>query len=174
MTRRSSSLSAQRDIELLKKMYMLVDGLWFRLVENKFGYAAALELDNEVWTEFAKRVATRIKKMYGIEGEDPSSIFETIEVRWKLEGWNYEVVKKSDEECIVKVLRCPWVDGLRKADRYSIIPDICSKICINLYREWTRAINPNVSFERDSEIGLGGNFCLFKWKLKRQKSDINY
>ena len=55
-------------IEMFSLNWLTVDGLWFTLVEDKYGLEAALELDLKMWQRQALTEARRIKKYMGIEG----------------------------------------------------------------------------------------------------------
>ena len=42
-------LTDQQATEYFHRSFTAVDGLWFMKVEEKHGFEAALEIDNEVW-----------------------------------------------------------------------------------------------------------------------------
>ena len=47
-------LSAKQVLEFYHRSYTTVDGLWYMKVEEKYGYDAALEIDNDVWKVLPK------------------------------------------------------------------------------------------------------------------------
>ena len=55
-------------IEMFSLNWLTVDGLWFTLVDDKYGLEAALELDLKMWQRQALTEARRIKKYMGIDG----------------------------------------------------------------------------------------------------------
>lgn len=60
-----SNLSKEDLLALLQdaaKNWLAHDGLWFRAVEDKFGFKAALGLDKKAWETFTVIEAKRIKK----------------------------------------------------------------------------------------------------------------
>jgi hypothetical protein len=48
------------------KNWLAHDGLWFQTVERRFGMATAIDLDQEVWTQFARIEARRIMHRHEI------------------------------------------------------------------------------------------------------------
>ena len=60
-----TKLSSQQVAEYFSRSYRAVDGLWFMKVEEKLGFDAALELDNEVWKVMPKIQARMIKQFLG-------------------------------------------------------------------------------------------------------------
>ncbi len=47
-------LTDQQAAEYFHRSFTAVDGLWFMKVEEKHGFDAALEIDNEVWKVLPK------------------------------------------------------------------------------------------------------------------------
>ena len=59
-----TKLSSQQVAEYFSRSYKTVDGLWFMKVEEKHGFDAALELDNEIWKVMPKIQARMIKSFW--------------------------------------------------------------------------------------------------------------
>ena len=47
-------LTDQQATEYFHRSFTAVDGLWFMKVEEKHGFDATLEIDNEVWKALAR------------------------------------------------------------------------------------------------------------------------
>jgi len=70
-----AELSKDTLIELIRmhsRNWMTLDGLWFSGVEEKYGLAAAMELDVRMWRIGSLTEAKRIKKLLGDEGVEPA------------------------------------------------------------------------------------------------------
>src|SRR3990172_8398074 len=65
-------------IEMFSRNWLTVDGLWFTLVEDKYGLEAALDLDLKMWKQHALIEARRIKKYMSIEGEGVKGVLKAL------------------------------------------------------------------------------------------------
>ena len=67
-----TDLTDEQKAEYFRRSYTAVDGLWFMMVEEKYGFEAALKLDEAVWKVLPKIQARTIKAMMklpsGLEG----------------------------------------------------------------------------------------------------------
>jgi hypothetical protein len=72
------------------------DGLYFLGIEKRFGTAAAIEIDREVWAVMGKLEARRIKKAMNIKDNDINSLLTALRyTTWllDLENKEYELEK---------------------------------------------------------------------------------
>lgn len=65
-------------IEMFSMNWLTVDGLWFTLVEDKYGLEAALDLDLKMWKQHALIEARRIKKYMGMEEVGVKGILKAL------------------------------------------------------------------------------------------------
>ena len=87
-----TKLSSQQVADYFNRSYNAVDGLWFMKVEEKYGFDAALDLDNEVWKVMPKIQARRIKSFLGLKnGSD--ALFEGLVTKLELEGFKFTAEK---------------------------------------------------------------------------------
>ncbi len=67
-----ADLTDEQKTEYFRRSYTAVDGLWFMMVEEKYGFEATLKLDEAVWKVLPKIQARTIKAMMklssGLEG----------------------------------------------------------------------------------------------------------
>ena len=56
-------LTDQQIAEYFHRSFTAADGLWFVKVEEKYGFDAALEIDNEVWKVLPKIQARKMKSL---------------------------------------------------------------------------------------------------------------
>ena len=61
-----TDLTDEQKAEYFRRSYTAVDGLWFMMVEEKYGFETALELDEFVWKVLPKIQARTIKAMMNL------------------------------------------------------------------------------------------------------------
>lgn len=159
-------LTPEKQIEFLRGAYLGVDGVWFLVCEDEYDFDTALYLDVEVWKRFAKILAKRVKKIFDIEGEDTQTVVDTIGLRWTMENWEFEVPEYSPKRSVIRVLRCPFLGGLKRSNREIFAPKICDQVCKNVYRSWGKAINPKIKLEKPKKMGEGDKYCEFVYTLE--------
>ena len=67
-----TELTDEQRADYFRRSYTAADGLWFMMVEEKYGFDAALKLDEAVWKVLPKIQARALKSMMklnsGLEG----------------------------------------------------------------------------------------------------------
>lgn len=66
-------------IRMFSKNWLTLDGLWFTLVEDKYGIEAALDLDLKMWHKSASIKARRIKENMGIKGGGIKGVLNALQ-----------------------------------------------------------------------------------------------
>ena len=89
-------LSDKQIAEYFHRSYTKVDGLWFMKIEEKYGFDAALDIDNEVWKVFSK-IQARLLKSLGKTGDGIDALFECLTTRLALEGSEFKAEKTGDK-----------------------------------------------------------------------------
>lgn len=161
-------ISPEKAAEFFRGAYTAIDGVWFMSVEEKYGLDRAAELDARVWSVFAKILAKRIMRDFNIKGDGLDTLVRTIALRWRMEGWRFEVPVCMNDEAVMVVRTCPWLEALRKAGREHVVPMMCGEICDVVYRNWAETVNPKITLERTSRMGYGAPFCDFKYTIKKE------
>ena len=83
-------LSDKQVADFFRRSCIVVDGLCFMKAEEKQGFAAALDLDDEVWKVFPKIQARLLKSISGVtSGMDTLSECHTTKLA--LEGFEFSV-----------------------------------------------------------------------------------
>ena len=90
-------LSSKQIAEFWHRSYASVDGLWFMKVEEKYGFDAALDVDNEVWKVLPKMQARMMKSMGGT-GDGIDGLFECLTTKLNLEGFKFEAKKTGNDD----------------------------------------------------------------------------
>jgi len=72
-----------------------VDGLYYLGIEKKWDAESATKIDQDVWKVMGKIEARRIKKLFGIDGDDIESMIQAL----RYSGWTLDL---EDKEIIVE------------------------------------------------------------------------
>jgi predicted ArsR family transcriptional regulator len=160
--RLSDRLSNRQREEYFHRSYTAVDGLWFMKAEEKYGFEAALELDEAVWKVLPKIQARMIKAMMGLEnGID--GLEEAIAARLALEGFLFETTKAGDG-FVVAISRCPWHDLMVKSGRDHLSEKVSETICRVENSAWASEFG-GAQFEREERICQGAERCRMRFSL---------
>jgi len=160
----SDKLSDRQKEEYFHRSYTAVDGLWFMKAEEKYGFEAALELDEAVWRILPKIQARMIKAMMGLEsGID--GLEEAIAARLTLEGFLFETAKAEDGFVVV-ISRCPWHDLMVKSGRDHLSERVSEIICRVENSVWASEFG-GARFEREERICQGAERCLMRFSLSQ-------
>ena len=156
----SDKLSDRQKEEYFHRSYTAVDGLWFMKAEEKYGFEAALELDEAVWRVLPKIQARMIKAMMGLEsGID--GLEKAIAARLTLEGFLFEI-EKSEDGFSVAISRCPWHDLMVKSGREHLSESVSDIICMVENSVWASKFG-GARFERKERICEGAERCLMRF-----------
>ncbi len=159
--KQTDRLTDRQREEYFHRSYAAVDGLWFMKAEEKYGFEAALELDEAVWRVLPKIQARMIKAMMGLEsGID--GLEEAIAARLTLEGFLFEMAKAEDGFSVV-ITRCPWHDLMAKSGREHLSGRVSDIICRVENSVWASEFG-EARFERMERICQGSERCLMRFR----------
>jgi hypothetical protein len=103
-----SQIPAEKLVELCSRASYTLDGLWFSLVEEKFGLDTALEIDTEVWRRLCLVQARRIQKYFTIDEVSPiRKLIKIIELDPLLVVFKPRAVELSDSRAVLRFTDCP-------------------------------------------------------------------
>lgn len=153
-------------IAMLRRSYGAVDGLWFVKCEERLGYAAALELDDEVWQVMPKLQARKARELLGLTGNTLDELGQALGLKFAAEGQQFEV-HLTPERLEVRVTACPWHDVLVQSGRLHIAGDVARIICTNEARGWAAEFGQEAAFDFARTKCAGGDCCCFAFAAKR-------
>jgi hypothetical protein len=142
--------------EYFRRSYQAVDGLWFLKVEEKYGFEAALELDEAVWKVLPKIQARTMKAMTGLD-KGIDSLYEGLTARLCLEGFDFRC-QRMESGFRIAVNRCPWHDLIVKSGREHIGESVGDLICGVENAVWASEFG-DIGFRRESRICRGDRTC---------------
>jgi len=154
-------------IKMFSKNWLTVDGLWFTLVEDKFGLEAALDLDLKMWKRNALIEARRIKKDMGIEGGGVEGVLRALRFMTYDPSMPFEYSIQGPNEAHIWFSACRPQEGRMRGGRNEFS---CKDMGLACYRTLAENIDPSIKVE-----------CVFcppdshppevwcKWRLTRNK-----
>jgi len=149
------------------KNFRTLDGLWVIEVENQINFETALKIDTIVWQKLYGIIFRRIIKYLNIQGNSLKDLTEVLSFIWNCEGNNHEIVKKNEKETIINIVKCPYIEAMkRNPEHHKIISSICKDMCVSYLDPAIKTFNPNIVLKREKYIGMGDNICDFHLTLK--------
>ena len=104
-------------VELLRRSYFAVDGLWFMMAEKERGFEDTLGLDERVWQVMPKIQARKARELLRLRGATLAELAQCFALKLTSEGHRFEVVWHGSEGLEFVISRCPWLDMLQRADQ---------------------------------------------------------
>ena len=156
-------LSEKQIAEFFHRSYTAVDGLWFMKVEEKYGFDAALDIDDEVWKVLPKIQARLLKSMVNLTG-GLDAFLECFTTKLAVEGFGFEVEKHSNNSLMIGISRCPWHDFLVRSGREALSGKIGARICSTEYSTWATEFD-GIQFDSKSRICEGAERCVIEFRL---------
>jgi hypothetical protein len=157
-------LTPEQIAEYFQRSYTTVDGLWFMKVEGKYGFEAALDIDNEVWKVFPKMQA-RLLKSLGKTGDGIEALFACLTTKLTLEGFKFEAEKTGNWGGFkITIKECPWHNLMIKSGREKLSGEVGTLICNTEYSVWASEFGENIGFELKDQICQGAQSCILQFK----------
>lgn len=161
-------LTQKQIAEYFHRSYAAVDGMWFMKIEGKYGFDAALDIDNEVWKVFPKIQARMLKSM-GKLGSGIDALFEAMTTKLKLEGFTFETEKSSNGFKII-IDGCPWHNLMVKSKREALSGKVGTLICNTENSTWASEFGDDIKLELKEQICTGSKCCVLKFASTRPRS----
>lgn len=137
-----SQIPVEKLVELCSRSAYTLDGLWFTLVEEKFGLDAALEIDTEVWRRLCLVQARRIPKYFPIdENNSIRKIIKVIELDPLWAIFKPRVAQFADNRAVLRFTDCP-PQKARMRDGRGEFP--CKPVGLAMLQSYAEVIDPRV------------------------------
>jgi hypothetical protein len=159
-----SELSDEHAATFFRRSYSAVDGLWFRMVEDRLGVDAALELDEAVWRVMPKIQARQLKAMLGA-GEGLQALAACFSQKLCWEGFRFEAQASAGGARVDLVVQaCPWHAAMLKAGRGALSGRVGERICRHEYAVWADEFGPGLRFELPALLCQGAPACVLRFE----------
>ena len=137
-----SQIPTEKLVELCSRISYTLDGLWFTLVEEKFGLDVALEIDVEVWRKLCLVQAKRIPKYFPIdEGSSIRNLIKVIELDPLLAVYKPKAVELTDNRAVLRLTDCPPQKARIRNGRGEFP---CKSVGVALFTSYAEVIDPKV------------------------------
>ena len=156
-----AELNDKQMADFFRRSYTAVDGIWFMKAEEKYGFDAALDIDDGVWKVFPKVQARMLKDMTRM-ASGLEALRECFTTKLAIEGFEFDVEKHNDGFG-VSISRCPWHDAMVKSGREALSGKIGARICGTEYSVWAAEFGQGIRFQRKSEICTGAERCVLEF-----------
>lgn len=157
-----TNLTDRQIAEYFRRCYTSADGLWFMKVEERYGFEAALQMDEAVWKVLPKIQARAIKAMSNLEN-GMEGLYEGITTRLSLEGFDFQA-EMGAEGFKVIIKRCPWHEMMVKSGREHISGTVSNLICDIENSVWASEFG-DITFSHEAQICNGSKGCVLCFRL---------
>lgn len=155
-------LTDRQVAEYFHRSYKAVDGLWFVKVEQRLGFDAALDIDDEVWAVMPKIQARKLQELTGLRnGLD--ALRACFTTKLVIEGFEFAEAADGDGFAVT-LTRCPWYDLLLKSNRAHLAATIGDRICTTEYSTWASEFGKDLRFESGERICRGCATCTLRFR----------
>lgn len=165
-------MDEQQKMAYFKRSYTAVDGLWFMKVEEKYGFEAALEIDNEVWRVFPKIQARKLKSILEL-GEGMDALKECLAAKHTLENFIFEIRDLNNSNGLdtragfqLIINQCPWYELMVKSGRETLAGRVGTVICNTEYAVWAGEFDKSIHYELKKQICKGDSSCILEFVKK--------
>jgi len=156
-------LNDKQVAEFYQRSYTMVDGLWFMKVEEKYGFDAALEIDNEVW-KVVPKIQARMLKSMGTRDNGEEALFECLVTKLTLDGFKFDAERSACGSGFRLIIeRCPWHDLMVKSGRERLSGQVGAVICNTEYSVWASEFGANIQFELQCQLCKGSDTCVMQF-----------
>jgi len=137
-----SQIPKEKLVEVSSRSLITMDGLWFLAVEQKYGFDAALELDEEVWRRLGSIQAKRVVKNFAINEDSPiQTLIKALLVDPVFPIFLPEVPVLSDNKAIFRCTDCPPQKARIRGGKGEFP---CKPVGIAFFASYAEAIDPGI------------------------------
>ena len=131
-------------IKTFSRNWITLDGLWFTLVEDTFGFEAALSLDEKMWERQSVIEAQRIKQKLGIEGGGVRGVLRALRFMTYDITMPFSYSLEGPDRAHLWVTTCKPQEARVKSGRGEFA---CKSVGLKCYPIVARVIDPSVRVE---------------------------
>lgn len=136
------NIGSEMTLEMLRRSYFAIDGLWFVMTEEEDGLERALEIDERVWRVMPKIQARKARELLRTQEHTPGALVRCMALKLAAEGHRYEVSFRGPGEAEIVIIDCPWRALLEQSGREQLGPAIADRICAAEVAVWAAEFSP--------------------------------
>jgi len=152
-------------VEYLRRSYTAVDGLWFMIVEEAYGFEQALALDEKIWQILPKIQARKAREVLGITGNSLADLAACFSLKLRADGHEFILQQRADS-LEFTIHRCAWLELLRASGREHLAEQISGRICPTECRVWCEEFGGEFEFEIPQSLCHGDEVCQIVFRRK--------
>ena len=152
-------IGSDRILEMLRRSYFAVDGLWFVMLEEAEGLERALEIDERVWRIMPKLQARKARELLGCTGDTLTDLVHCLALKFAAEGHTYHRRRPNPVQAEIVIEQCPWRAVLERSGRTHLGPDIADRICAAEAAGWAAEFGVDIEAELSEAICRGDDHC---------------
>ncbi|MFO8081817.1 MAG: DUF6125 family protein [Armatimonadota bacterium] len=160
---------SEKIVEMLRRSYFAVDGLWFVMLEEEQGLERAMTLDERVWEVMPKIQARKARELLGAHENTPGALVRSMALKLAAEGHRYDVSFTNPAEAAIVISQCPWRDVLEGSGREQLGPEIADRICAREIAGWASEFSPDggpaIVAEMPEAICHGDGRCRYVFRV---------
>jgi len=131
--------------------------------EERYGFEAALELDEAVWRILPKIQARMLKSMMNLDG-GLEGLQQALSSRMAMEDFEFET-KREGKSVRVIISKCPWHNLMLKSGREHLSQKVSDLICHVENSVWASEFG-EIAFKREERICRGDRICRMRFEEK--------
>jgi len=130
-------------LKLYAKLYIAMDGIWYRTLKERLGDKEALACDVQAWEDICRYEMARIKRQLKIRGNDIVALMKAFQLcPWCL-MMEFDIKIKSKNSAVFTVTYCPTLDALEQegGGRES---EICKIVEPRIMKAYASSFDPDI------------------------------
>ncbi len=157
-----SGLTSEQIADYLHHSYTRVDGLWFVIAEERFGFDAALALDEAVWKVLPKLQARLLRKQLNLL-PDITGLKPALNAKLTLDRYEFEL-RETDTGLEAVLGRCPWHELIVRSGRTHIADRVGGVVCSVELPVFAREFNCSCATPCEDRLCRNGAKCVFRFE----------
>lgn len=157
-----SGLSPEQVEEYLYRSYTRVDGLWFVLAEERYGFDAALALDESVWKVMPKIQARLLQEQLDLT-KDMAGLTVALRAKLALDRYDFEI-NENVSGIAITLSGCPWHELIVRSGRAHLAERIGGVICGIEFPVFAQEFNCSCSGAPELRLCRDGGNCCFRFR----------
>lgn len=158
-------------IEMLRRSYFAVDGLWFMMIEEDDGLERAFTIDERVWHVMPKIQARKARELLSCQGDSPADVVRCLALKLAAEGHDYTIHATDPARAEIVITSCPWRKVLESAERTHLGPQIADRICATEGAIWATEFSADIECAMTEAICRGDSHCRFVFTRRPSEAE---
>jgi len=130
-------------LNLYSKLYMALDGFWYRSVRERAGDKEALAYDMKVWEDMIRYETAMIRRQMKIRGNDITSLMKATQLCPWFQLTVSSIEIESDTRASLTVAYCPTLEYLESKGEGTGY-ESCTVVCRKINENFASMFGPDI------------------------------